>query len=74
VVVGQPHLIAFYMDEGKIMYLEKSLEHFAIPMPNMKVVGYQKSTNVSPTTKQLSIEGKVKKQAKGIKRSKQMLW
>jgi hypothetical protein len=68
IIVGQPHLIAFYMDEGRIMYVEKSLEHFAIPMPNMKVGGYQRSTSVSPITKQPSIEGKVKKQAKGIKK------
>ncbi len=43
------------------MYVEKSLEHFVIPMPNMKVAGYQRSTNVSPIVKQPSIKGKVKK-------------
>jgi hypothetical protein len=25
VIVGQPHLIAFYTDEGRIMYVEKVL-------------------------------------------------
>ncbi len=40
IILGQPHPIAFDMDEERVMYVNNSFEHLEVPMLGMKVARY----------------------------------
>jgi hypothetical protein len=52
------------MNEERVMYVDKSFKYFVVPMLNMKVIKYKRSTIVSLVARLPFTKVKVKKKAK----------